>query len=131
MIMMEYTGTRGWTTHLRQYDLVFFHGIVWQLNRGSLHRLLFLLLPVLLRLGDQAPGLLVACEPGLEDAFDQVIRAQNVTGLRVLDHPICESGNVARRFEHGRGRHDGRIDLQHVVFHDEVLAPFRDDVRLE
>ena len=38
---------------------------------------------------------------------------------------------MARRLEHGRGCHDGGIDLQHVVFHDEVFAPFRDDVRLE
>jgi len=38
---------------------------------------------------------------------------------------------VARRLKHGRRRHDGGINLQHVVFHDEVLSPFCDDVRLE
>jgi hypothetical protein len=119
-------------THLRQNCLVFVHGIVWQLNSGGLRNLfLFLLFILLLWLGDQAPRLLVAREASLEDAFDQVICTQDVTGLRILDHPIRKSGNMARRLEHWRGRHDGGIDLEHVVFHDEVFTPFCDDVRLK
>ena len=122
----------GHMTHLRQNALVLVHGIVWQLNSGGLRSLfLFLLFVLLLWLGDQAPRLLVAREAGLEDPFDQVICTQDVTGLRILHHPIRKAGNVARRLEHRCGRHDGGIDLEHVVFHDEVFAPFCDDVRLK
>ena len=118
--------------HLRQDGLVLAHGIVWELNRGGLRDLLLLLLLVLLLwLGDQAPRLPVAREAGLEDAFDQVICTQHVTGLRVLDHPIRKAGNMTRRLEHRRGRHDGGVDLEHVVLHDEMLTPFCDDVCLK
>ena len=118
--------------HLRQDGLVLAHGIVWELNRGGLRDLLLLLLLVLLLwLGDQAPRLSVAREAGLEDAFDQVICTQHVTGLRVLDHPIRKAGNMTRRLEHRRGRHDGGVDLEHVVLHDEMLTPFCDDVCLK
>ena len=86
-------------SYLRQYDLVSLHGIVGQPHDcGAIFRrsfLPFFLFVLLLRgLSGKAACLLVAREASLEDAFNQVIRTQDVTSLGVFDHPICEAGNV-------------------------------------
>ena len=66
-----------------------------------------------------------------QDVLDQVIGAQDVARLRVLDHPVREPGDVTRRLKHRRRGHDGGVELEHALLDDKVLAPFRDDVRLQ
>lgn len=75
--------------------------------------------------------LLVSLEACLEDSFDEVIRAEDVSGLLVVAHPVCELVDVPGGFEDVVQGHDGRVDLEHLVLDDEVAPPQVEDVGLE
>lgn len=118
---------------LGERRLVLLDHLVVELDGDRLDLLLLLLLGRvldLLDLGDAA-RLLVALEAGLEDALDEVVGAVDLVRLRVLDHPVGELVDVARRLENVRQGHDGRVELEHLLLDDEVLAPRVEDVGLE
>ena len=125
----HYATTQG--THLRKSTFIRLDRLVRQLHRDALDFFLLLFVVLLDLLCRLAPCLAIAREPRLEDALDEVIRTEDIPRLGILDHPVGEPCDVARRLEHGRGRHDGRIELEHVIVDDEMATPFGDDVRLE
>ena len=120
-------------TCLRQDCLILRHHFVLQLDRDRLGLvLLFLLLVIFfLWLRRKPTGLLVASQSGFEHTSDEVIRTEHFTRLQILDHPVGEPCDVAGGLEHGCWGHDSGVHFEHVLFHDEVFAPFCDDVALE
>ena len=117
--------------HLGENALVVVDGVVWELYCGRLDFLLLLLVVLLGGLSRAPARLTIAGKPCLEDVLDEMVQAQDVAGLGVLDHPVCEAGDVARGLEHGGGGHDGGVELEHMIVDDKVAAPFGDDVGLE
>jgi hypothetical protein len=122
-------------THLRKDAIVLCDLLV-----GEPHRCCRLdcVLPLLLLFiwgrrgsGGLAAYLAVTLEACLKHAFDEVVRAQDVAGFGVLDHPVGEARDVARGLKDRRRRHNSWVNLEHVLLDDEVLSPFRDDVRLQ
>ena len=118
-------------THLRQSMLVFGHLVVRQLDRDALDLFLLLLVVLLGGLSSVPTGLAIASEPCLENVLDEVIGAEDIASLGILDHPIREPSDMARCFKHGCRGHDGRIEFEHVILDDKVTTPFGDDVGLE
>lgn len=69
--------------------------------------------------------------PGLEHGLDEVVGAEDLARLDVLDHPVGKFGNVTGRLEDRGERHDGRVELEHVLLDDKVPAPGVENVGLE
>lgn len=82
-------------------------------------------------MGSKAACVAIAGEACLEDAFDEVVCAEDVARVGILDHPVSEAGDVSRSLEDGGWRHDGGVELEHVIMNDKMAAPFCDDVGLE
>ena len=119
-------------TRLGEYVLILFRHLVWKLNDNCF--CLFLPLFVffiIFRLGGQAAGLTIAGKTCFENGFDEMVCTEDIAGLGVLDHPVCESCDVARGLEDGGGGHDGGVELEHVILDDEVFSPLGHDVGLQ
>ena len=79
----------------------------------------------------EAAGLLVAGQSRLQDVTNEVVRAEDFTGLQVFYHPVGKPGDMARSLEHRSGGHDGRVNFEHVLLDNEMLPPLRNDIALE
>lgn len=69
--------------------------------------------------------------PSLKNSLDQVVRPEDLSRLGVLAHPVGKLGDVTRGDEDVGERHDGCVELGHVLLDDEVLAPSGEDVGLK
>lgn len=86
--------------YLSQHALVLLHDRVLKLDCRRLDDLLLLFLLVVLGgfgKSSLSTSLSVSLESRFDDSFDQVIGSEDLSGLGILDHPVGESEDRARR----------------------------------
>ena len=67
----------------------------------------------------------------LDKVLEQLVGAEALARLGVLDHQVLKAVHVAAGLEHGVGRERRALDLQHAVLEHKVLPPQLQQVLLQ